>query len=106
MRPAGAGAIETGVKRGAPVPAAALPAAGALVPAALVAGHALSRGMDKMLGGFFRRFNNVFQKASDSYSGGVKRVISRKAAIMGALSLYLDFLNIFLFLLRFMGNRR
>jgi FtsH-binding integral membrane protein len=25
---------------------------------------------------------------------------------MGALSLYLDFLNIFLFLLRFMGNRR
>jgi uncharacterized protein len=29
-----------------------------------------------------------------------------KAAIMGALSLYLDFLNIFLFLLRFMGDRR
>jgi FtsH-binding integral membrane protein len=29
-----------------------------------------------------------------------------KAAIMGALALYLDFLNIFLFLLRFMGNRR
>jgi FtsH-binding integral membrane protein len=25
---------------------------------------------------------------------------------MGALALYLDFLNIFLFLLRFMGNRR
>ncbi|MDH8142395.1 efflux RND transporter permease subunit, partial [Klebsiella pneumoniae] len=44
---------------------------------------ALSRGMDKVLGGFFRRFNNVFQKASDSYSGGVKQVISRKAAVMG-----------------------
>jgi FtsH-binding integral membrane protein len=29
-----------------------------------------------------------------------------KAAVMGALALYLDFLNIFLFLLRFMGNRR
>jgi FtsH-binding integral membrane protein len=29
----------------------------------------------------------------------------RKAAIMGALNLYLDFLNMFLFLLRFMGNR-
>lgn len=29
-----------------------------------------------------------------------------KAAIMGALSLYMDFLNIFLFLLRFLGNRR
>ena len=29
-----------------------------------------------------------------------------KAAIMGALALYLDFLNIFLFLLKFLGNRR
>ena len=28
-----------------------------------------------------------------------------KAAIMGALSLYLDFINMFLFLLRFMGSR-
>jgi len=29
-----------------------------------------------------------------------------KLTIMGALSLYLDFINLFLFLLRFMGNRR
>jgi FtsH-binding integral membrane protein len=29
----------------------------------------------------------------------------KKASIMGALSLYLDFLNLFLFLLRFMGSR-
>jgi len=29
-----------------------------------------------------------------------------KKAIMGALRLYLDFINLFLFLLRFMGNRR
>jgi len=29
-----------------------------------------------------------------------------KAAIMGALSLYLDFINMFQFLLSFMGNRR
>lgn len=29
-----------------------------------------------------------------------------KASIMGALNLYLDFINIFLYLLRFMGNRR
>ncbi len=29
-----------------------------------------------------------------------------KAVIMGALSLYLDFINMFLFLLRFMGNRQ
>ena len=28
-----------------------------------------------------------------------------KAAIMGALTLYLDFINMFLFLLRFLGNR-
>ena len=28
-----------------------------------------------------------------------------KAAIMGALNLYLDFLNMFMFLLQFMGNR-
>lgn len=31
---------------------------------------------------------------------------SRKTAIFGALSLYLDFINLFLFLLRFLGNRR
>ena len=29
-----------------------------------------------------------------------------KSAVMGALHLYLDFINMFLFLLRFMGNRR
>ena len=28
-----------------------------------------------------------------------------KAAIMGALTLYLDFINMFMFLLSFMGNR-
>jgi FtsH-binding integral membrane protein len=27
-------------------------------------------------------------------------------AIVGALALYLDFINLFLFLLRFLGNRR
>jgi uncharacterized protein len=31
---------------------------------------------------------------------------TNKLAIMGALSLYLDFINLFLFLLRFMGNRK
>ena len=29
-----------------------------------------------------------------------------KMVVMGALQLYLDFINMFLFLLRFMGNRR
>jgi len=32
--------------------------------------------------------------------------MSRKLTIMGALTLYLDFINLFLFLLRFFGNRR
>lgn len=31
---------------------------------------------------------------------------AKKGAIMGALTLYLDFINLFLFLLRFLGNRR
>ena len=32
--------------------------------------------------------------------------LARKWAIMGALTLYLDFINLFMFLLRFMGGRR
>ena len=32
--------------------------------------------------------------------------VVRKGAIMGALSLYLDFINLFLMLLRIMGDRR
>jgi FtsH-binding integral membrane protein len=40
------------------------------------------------------------------YAVGGDVAVAGKAAIMGALSLYLDFLNIFLFLLRFLGNRR
>jgi FtsH-binding integral membrane protein len=31
---------------------------------------------------------------------------ANKLAIMGALNLYLDFINLFLFLLRFMGDRK
>ena len=29
-----------------------------------------------------------------------------KAVVMGALNLYLDFINMFLYLLRFLGDRR
>jgi hypothetical protein len=39
-------------------------------------------------------------------SGGRDGAMEGKVAVMGALSLYLDFYNMFLFLLRFMGNRR
>ncbi|MBL7128078.1 MAG: Bax inhibitor-1 family protein [Ignavibacteria bacterium] len=35
-----------------------------------------------------------------------KSEAGKKAAIMGALNLYLDFINMFLFLLRIMGSRR
>ena len=38
------------------------------------------------------------------YEGDGSEVAGRKA-IMGALRLYLDFLNLFLFLLQFLGNR-
>jgi len=31
---------------------------------------------------------------------------AKKLVIMGALTLYLDFINLFLFLLRFLGNRK
>jgi len=31
---------------------------------------------------------------------------TKKLSILGALTLYLDFINLFLFLLRFLGNRR
>jgi len=39
------------------------------------------------------------------YFAGDSREIAEKKAIMGALRLYLDFINMFLFLLQFLGNR-
>ena len=38
------------------------------------------------------------------YDADDSTVAGRKA-IMGALTLYLDFINLFMFLLQFMGNR-
>ncbi len=47
------------------------------------------------------------QKIKQSYSVGETVLPSIKnSAIFGAFALYLDFINLFLFLLRFMGNRR
>jgi FtsH-binding integral membrane protein len=40
------------------------------------------------------------------YFAGDSAVVAGKKAIMGALSLYLDFINLFMFLLQFMGNQR
>lgn len=39
------------------------------------------------------------------YAVGNNAEVAEKTAVMGALSLYLDFLNMFLIMLRFMGNR-
>jgi multidrug efflux pump len=56
--------------------------------ALLLKGHdapkdVLTRFMDRTLGWFFRGFNFVFSRGSDAYSGGVRRVIGRKAIMMG-----------------------
>ncbi|NPA35563.1 MAG: Bax inhibitor-1/YccA family protein [Chlorobi bacterium] len=46
------------------------------------------------------------QKIKRIGEGGFGEENMAKLKIMGALSLYLDFINLFLFLLRFLGNRR
>jgi multidrug efflux pump len=61
--------------------------------AMLLKGHdapkdALARGMDKVLGPFFTRFNKFFQKSSESYGRGVSGILTRKSAalvVYGAL---------------------
>ena len=46
------------------------------------------------------------QRIKEMYFAGDDDVIAGKKAIMGALALYLDFLNLFMMLLQFMGQRR
>jgi len=46
------------------------------------------------------------QKIKGMYYEGDGHEIARKKSIMGALTLYLDFINLFIFLLQFLGNRR
>jgi multidrug efflux pump len=45
----------------------------------------LTRGMEKILGPFFRRFNRVFQIGSKNYSRGVGNILSHK---IGAVAIY------------------
>jgi FtsH-binding integral membrane protein len=45
------------------------------------------------------------QKVKESYNEGHGAEVLQKTAVMGALSLYLDFINLFLMLLRLFGNR-
>ncbi len=44
----------------------------------------LARGMDWLLGGFFKRFNRVFDRASHGYQSGVQGTLRHKAMTMGA----------------------
>jgi hypothetical protein len=46
------------------------------------------------------------QKIKEMYDAGDDTETAGKKAIMGSLTLYLDFINLFLFLLRLMGNNR
>ncbi len=45
------------------------------------------------------------QRIKESYYMMVGNEAAAKGAIMGAVTLYLDFVNLFLFMLRFLGNR-
>ncbi len=46
------------------------------------------------------------QRIKSMYFEGDGAAVAGKKAIMGALALYLDFINMFMFLLQFMGDRR
>jgi FtsH-binding integral membrane protein len=46
------------------------------------------------------------QRIKEMYSANDDGTVAGRKAVMGALTLYLDFINLFLFLLRFMGDRR
>ncbi len=55
--------------------------------ALLLKGHhapkdALTRLMDKLFGWFFRAFNRFFNRSSEAYGGGVRRVISHRAVML------------------------
>ena len=46
------------------------------------------------------------QKIKEMYSANDDGTVSGRKTVMGALTLYLDFINLFLFMLRFLGDRR
>jgi len=49
----------------------------------------LSRAMDRVLGGFFKRFNRFFGASSERYGKGVKGVVRRKGAVFGVYAVML-----------------
>jgi FtsH-binding integral membrane protein len=46
------------------------------------------------------------QRIKEMYYAADDAVMAGRKAIMGALTLYLDFINLFMFLLQFMGDRK
>ena len=46
------------------------------------------------------------QRIKEMYFEGDEEVVAGRKAVMGALSLYLDFINLFLMLLQLFGGRR
>ena len=46
------------------------------------------------------------QRIKGMYYAGDSAAAAGKKAVMGALSLYLDFINMFMFLLQFLGQQR
>jgi FtsH-binding integral membrane protein len=46
------------------------------------------------------------QKIKEMYDANEDGTVTGRKAVMGALTLYLDFINLFLFLLRLVGDRR
>jgi FtsH-binding integral membrane protein len=46
------------------------------------------------------------QKIKEMYDANDDGSVSGRKSVMGALTLYLDFINLFLFMLRFLGDRR
>lgn len=45
------------------------------------------------------------QKLKEMYFEGDDALVAGRKAIMGALTLYLDFINLFMFMLQFLGNK-
>ena len=49
----------------------------------------LTRAMDRVFGGFFRRFNAFFTRSSERYVGGVRGVLAHKTSAMGVFAVLL-----------------
>jgi multidrug efflux pump len=47
---------------------------------------ALTRGMNRVFGGFFRRFNRFFERSGRNYVGGVRGVLAHKGVAMGVFA--------------------